>query len=45
MRNRAMRHAFEALPQSVLSTPIGRMVFRVLQRNATNAMRRKASKK
>lgn len=34
MRNHVVRHAFEALPVTVLSTPAGRMVLRVLERNS-----------
>jgi hypothetical protein len=41
-----MKHAFEALPQTVLGTPVGRMVFRVLQRNVMNkGNNRKGGKK
>lgn len=29
-------HAFEALPQSVLGTEVGRQVFRVMQKQAAN---------
>lgn len=36
MRNQVMRHAFESLPQTVLDTPVGRMIFRVMQRQASN---------
>jgi hypothetical protein len=30
--NQVMKHAFEALPGTVLSTPLGQQVFRVMQR-------------
>lgn len=34
MRNSAMKHAFESLPQTVLGTKVGRQVYRVLQKQA-----------
>ena len=36
IRNQVMRHAFENLPQTVLGTEVGRLVYRVLQRQVNN---------
>lgn len=32
-KNLVMKHAFEALPSTVLSTPVGQQVYRVMVRN------------
>jgi len=34
MRNQALLHAFERLPSTVLNTPLGRRIFKMLERSS-----------